>query len=190
MSKLQIIRDLNHKGNKNATEFVAAIKKKASVAGVTILERFIADEKDFAYMDLSLPTIVVEPMSIEVKYYNNADKNATSKVVANICENHVPCNVLIVNRSELIGKPLANMLLDKNYTTIIAHSRTNGLQRLIDVCEIVIFATGKDMRKYNCEGKFVIDVSNDYQRERCGSYFNMSHIGKRTVDLIIDGVKV
>ena len=49
----------------------------------------------------------------------------------------------IVNRSNLIGKPLAKMLLDRDATVTVCHSKTQGLATACAEADIVITGTGK-----------------------------------------------
>ena len=51
-------------------------------------------------------------------------------------------NVLIINRSNLVGKPLASLLLSKNSTVTISHSHTNNLKFFSQNADIVITAVG------------------------------------------------
>lgn len=53
-------------------------------------------------------------------------------------------DVLIVNRSALIGRPLVKLLLDKNATVSIAHSKTKDLVNKMKNSDIVILGVGKD----------------------------------------------
>lgn len=52
---------------------------------------------------------------------------------------------LVIGRSNIVGKPLAKLLLDKNCTVIQAHSRTpkDVLCRLFSISDIVVSAVGK-----------------------------------------------
>lgn len=52
-------------------------------------------------------------------------------------------DVLIINRSEIVGKPLINLMLDKNATVTIAHSKSKYVDELINRNEIIITAVGK-----------------------------------------------
>lgn len=188
---LQIVRDLKHYKDTNATAFVSGLKRVARDEGVKVKEIIIGEQNEINIIDFDVPTIVIKPFEFNVENIciNDVDINATANVITDICLNHVPCNVLIVNRSSLIGKPVQENLVNRDYTTIMAHSKTNGLQRLIDASEIIVFATGSNMKKYNCEGKYVIDVSGDYHREKCGTYFPMKSIGKKTIEKIIKNAK-
>lgn len=54
-------------------------------------------------------------------------------------------NALVVGRSDIVGKPLARMLLNKNATVTVAHSKTdeNSLEWLIGHSDIVFLAVNK-----------------------------------------------
>ena len=81
--------------------------------------------------------------------------------------------VLIINRSDIVGKPIAKMFLDRNATTIVAHSRTANLQDLMAAADIIVTAVGKpnfitkDMIRDN---QIVIDVgiTFDENGKLCG----------------------
>lgn len=70
-------------------------------------------------------------------------------------------NAVIVGRSNIVGKPMAHLLLDQNATVTITHSRTKDLASVTRQADIVVVAIGKpnfltgDMVK---EGAVVIDV--------------------------------
>ena len=83
-------------------------------------------------------------------------------------------NVLIINRSNLVGKPLASLLLSKNSTVTISHSHTNNLKFFSQNADIVITAVGNrdsfvltpDMVK---NGATIIDVgTNRVDGKLCG----------------------
>ena len=52
-------------------------------------------------------------------------------------------DVVIVNRSLVVGKPLAMLLLDRNATVTICHSRTKDLHEKMKQADIVVSAVGK-----------------------------------------------
>lgn len=68
---------------------------------------------------------------------------------------------VVVGRSNIVGKPLAQCLLNKNATVTICHSKTKNIDKVIKEADIVIAALGKskfvteDMVK---DGAVVIDV--------------------------------
>ena len=70
-------------------------------------------------------------------------------------------HAVVVGRSNIVGKPIAKLLLDKNCTVTIAHSRTANLAAICREADILIVAVGRpkmitaDMVK---AGATVIDV--------------------------------
>ncbi|HYF99698.1 MAG TPA: bifunctional 5,10-methylenetetrahydrofolate dehydrogenase/5,10-methenyltetrahydrofolate cyclohydrolase [Candidatus Saccharimonadales bacterium] len=52
-------------------------------------------------------------------------------------------NVLIINRSNLVGKPLVSLLLEKNATVSVAHTHTKDLSNYSKNADIVITGVGK-----------------------------------------------
>ena len=73
-------------------------------------------------------------------------------------------NIVLINRSNLVGKPLYHLLLDKNATVITCHSRTKNLTELCKSADIIITAVG-DRNKFTLtsdmikDGAVVIDVA-------------------------------
>ncbi len=72
--------------------------------------------------------------------------------------------VVMINRSNLIGKPLYHLLLEKNATVITCHSKTKNLAELCKSADVVITAVG-DRAKFTLtpdmikDGAVVIDVA-------------------------------
>ncbi|MFM9874175.1 MAG: bifunctional 5,10-methylenetetrahydrofolate dehydrogenase/5,10-methenyltetrahydrofolate cyclohydrolase [Fimbriimonadaceae bacterium] len=52
-------------------------------------------------------------------------------------------NALVIGRSNILGKPMALMLLERNATVTIAHSRTKDLAELCQTMDIVVAAVGR-----------------------------------------------
>lgn len=70
-------------------------------------------------------------------------------------------NVVIINRSLVVGKPLAMMLLEENATVTICHSRTKDLDKISRNADIVMTALGRAKfldEKYFNEDSIVIDI--------------------------------
>ena len=53
------------------------------------------------------------------------------------------CNAVIVGRSNIVGKPLAALLLRENCTVTIAHSRTRNLAEVCRQADILVAAVGR-----------------------------------------------
>ncbi len=68
---------------------------------------------------------------------------------------------VVVGRSNIVGKPMALLLLRENGTVTIAHSRTKDLKEITKRADILIAAVGKPKfitSEYVKEGAVVIDV--------------------------------
>jgi hypothetical protein len=70
-------------------------------------------------------------------------------------------HVVIVGRSNIVGKPLAHLLLEANATVTIAHSKTKDLKHLTKQADILVVAVGQPeliTEDYVKDGTVVIDV--------------------------------
>ena len=80
---------------------------------------------------------------------------------------------VVIGRSNIVGKPVAMLLLQQNGTVTICHSKTKNLAEVCRRADIIVVATGKrntltkDMVK---KGAIVIDVgmNRDEQGKLCG----------------------
>ncbi len=52
-------------------------------------------------------------------------------------------NAVVVGRSNIVGKPMANLLLKDSCTVTIAHSRTKDIQEVVRRADIVVAAVGR-----------------------------------------------
>lgn len=69
-------------------------------------------------------------------------------------------HVVIVGRSNIVGRPLSQMMLNRNATVTVCHSKTKNLEQIIKTADILISAVGKNiiegkMLKSDC---VVVDV--------------------------------
>lgn len=74
-------------------------------------------------------------------------------------------HVVIIGRSEIVGKPLAALLLRQNATITITHSQTRNLAAITKQADILIVAIGQANfidKKYLKKGVIIIDVGANY----------------------------
>lgn len=90
--------------------------------------------------------------------------------------------VVVIGRSNIVGKPLALMLLQKNATVTVCHSKTQNLESITSTADVLISAVGKpkfitaDMIK---DGAVLIDVGiNRVDGKLCGDFDFDSCISK------------
>ncbi|MCC9680767.1 bifunctional methylenetetrahydrofolate dehydrogenase/methenyltetrahydrofolate cyclohydrolase, partial [Streptococcus agalactiae] len=70
-------------------------------------------------------------------------------------------HAVIIGRSNIVGKPMAQLLLDKNATVTLTHSRTRNLSEVTKEADILIVAIGQGhfvTKDFVKEGAVVIDV--------------------------------
>ena len=114
-------------------------------------------------------------------------------------------NVVIIGRSTIVGKPLAALMLEKNATITIAHSKTQNLASLTKRADVIVSATGEpclikaDMVKdgvivvdvgiNRVNGKLVGDVDFDAVKEKA-SYITPvpGGVGPLTVQFLMEAV--
>jgi methylenetetrahydrofolate dehydrogenase (NADP+)/methenyltetrahydrofolate cyclohydrolase len=146
---------------------ISAIKKAVSGAGreekihgIIIQLPIIGMDMSEIFQEIAHQKDVdgLNPLSLGLLWQNDeqaiipATPNAIIKVLEFIsreekCENLKSFlsgkNILIINRSIIIGKPLAAILINNDATVTIAHSKTKDIGLLIAASDIVISATGQ-----------------------------------------------
>lgn len=70
-------------------------------------------------------------------------------------------NAVVIGRSSIVGKPIAQLLLERNATVTLTHSHTHNLKDIVKNADIVVVAIGKPKfvtKDFIKEGAVVIDV--------------------------------
>ena len=79
------------------------------------------------------------------------------KSIANLKGMHA----VIIGRSNIVGKPMAQLLLEESCTVTIVHSKTRNIEELTRQADIVVAAVGRPLmvkKEWIKEGAIVIDV--------------------------------
>ena len=82
-------------------------------------------------------------------------------------------NAIIIGRSNIVGKPMAALLLEMNATVTVTHSRTSNIEELVKSADVLVAAVGiPEMVKGSWikKGAIVIDVGIN-RIERDGKKF-------------------
>ena len=82
-------------------------------------------------------------------------------------------NCVVIGRSNIVGKPMALLMLRENATVTICHSKTKNLKEICKEADILIVAIGKPKfvnKDYIKDGAVVIDVGihRDENNKLCG----------------------
>ena len=93
----------------------------------------------------------------------------TSKAVIEVLDyykiNITGKKVVVVGRSNIVGKPLIPQLLAKNATVTICHSKTENLKEYTLMADVIIMAIGKPnflKKDYIKDGAILIDVGINF----------------------------
>ena len=88
-------------------------------------------------------------------------------------------NVVVVGRSKIVGRPMARMLLDRNCTVSVVHSKTKHLDKvkLLERADLVIVAAGCRgvVTRAMCPRAGVVDVgiNRDENGKICGDFIEI-----------------
>ncbi len=101
-------------------------------------------------------------------------------------------NALVLGRSNIVGKPMAALLLRENCTVTIAHSRTVNLPAMCSRADILIAAVGRPRMigpDLVSEGAVVIDVgmNRDENGDLCGDVDYQAVFGKASAITPVPG---
>jgi methylenetetrahydrofolate dehydrogenase (NADP+)/methenyltetrahydrofolate cyclohydrolase len=78
-------------------------------------------------------------------------------------------NAVVVGRSPILGKPMAMMLLNKNATVTICHSRTHTIETIIRQADILVGAVGiPRFIKHDWIKDNAVVIDAGYHPEKCG----------------------
>ena len=93
---------------------------------------------------------------------------ATAEAVLRLLDHHhvelAGRHAVVVGRSAVVGKPVAHLLLDRNATVTIAHSRTRDLVAITRQADVLVAAAGRTYligRDHVTPGATVIDVGTN-----------------------------
>lgn len=160
---------------------VAKLNNDESINGIIIQQPLPAHLNIFELLCLISPQKDVDgfsPINLGLLTVNSpsAMLSATPRgVMALLKETRVDLegkNALVIGRSNIVGKPMAQMLLNANCTVTIAHSKTKNLSELVSRADIVVVACGvpKMLKaEWVKEGAIIIDVGiNRVDGKLCG----------------------
>lgn len=150
--------------------FIEELNNDKEISGILMfrpLPKHIDEEKIRNAISPSKDVDCMHPLNLEKIFEGDMTgfSPATPKAAMEILlYNQIPLegkNVVVVNRSMVVGKPLVMMLLEKNATVTICHSRTKNLDEVTRNADVVVTALGKPKfftEKFFTKNSIVIDV--------------------------------
>jgi methylenetetrahydrofolate dehydrogenase (NADP+)/methenyltetrahydrofolate cyclohydrolase len=162
-------KDVNIK-TEELVELIKELNEDKSISGILVfrpLPKHIDEEVIRNTISPLKDVDCMHPLNLEKIFEGNMDGFApcTPKAAMEILKFYdIPLegkNVVVVNRSMVVGKPLTMMLLEKNATVTICHSRTKNLNEITKKADVVVVALGRAKffdESYFTEDSIIIDV--------------------------------
>lgn len=172
---VRIIEDLNKDDNISA---ILVFRPLPKAIDEELISKTVSPEKD---VDCMNPLNLAKIFKGDISGLVPGTPKAAIEILEDNGVNLEGKNVVIINRSLVVGKPLAMMLLEKNATVTICHSKTKNLDKISKSADIVITALGKAKfldEKYFNEDSIVIDIG-----------MSMDEDGKMSGDVNFERVK-
>ena len=108
-------------------------------------------------------------MSMGLKAYGSCTPAGIIRLIEHYNIDVEGLNAVVVGRSPILGKPMAMMLLNKNATVTVCHSRTTNLDIIIKNADLIVGAVGiPKFIKSNWIKKNAIVIDAGYHPEKCG----------------------
>ncbi len=164
------------------TEQIQALNRDDAVHGVlifrplprqldeSVLKYVLSPEKD---MDAMNPDNLAKVFAADSSGYPPCTPEAVMELLAHYQVDLAGKNVVILGRSMVVGKPLAMMMLAKNATVTICHSKTQNLPAIARQADVLVACVGKAKMvnaEYVSPGQTVVDVgiNMDEDGKLCG----------------------
>lgn len=199
---LSVIETDYSKGNKM---YLNSIKRKGKELGVLV------DHGEPGLKKLSRNVLILKPEAAEEMYSYTMLKeqlrymdvegknqeptiNAAALTIDKIAflENRSDLHILIINRSKDLGRPLADELLDRDYTVTVAHSKSSI--RSYSNYDVIVTATGSSQDDlYNklkinpSQDKWWVDVGYDLTPDKDNEKL-IQNIGRLTTSYLFNKV--
>lgn len=166
-SVIELARDIETDDLLNS---INDLNNDKTISGIIIfrpLPKHIDEKRVNMAIDPSKDVDCMHPLNLEKIFEGDVTGFApcTPKAAMEILlHNEIPIegkNVVVINRTLVVGKPLAMMLLNENATVTICHSRTKNLSQITSKADIVMTALGKAKfldDKYFNKDSIVIDI--------------------------------
>ncbi len=113
---------------------------------------------------------------------------ATARAVVDILEYYKiqPGNACIINRSAVVGRPLAMLLLNRDYTVTLCHSKTVDIKRIARENNVLVVAIGKPDyidESYVTSESTVIDVGINYSGNKISGDVNFDSVSNKAKNI-------
>lgn len=180
-ANLNIDSEVFNIARESTTEELLALMDKLNndknVHGILVfrpLPKQIDAEKVANFINPDKDIDCMNPMNLEAIFEGKKDSfepatpRAAVEILGRTGYDYTGKNVVIINRSMVVGKPLAMMLLNENATVTICHSKTKDLKAACKNADVVFTALGRAKmldKSYFNEDSIIIDVGVSMDKE-------------------------
>lgn len=180
-ASLNIDSEVFNIARESTTEELLALLDKLNnddkIHGILVfrpLPKQIDAEKVANYINPDKDIDCMNPVNLEAIFEGKKDSfepatpRAAVEILGRTGYDYTGKNVAIINRSMVVGKPLAMMLLNENATVTICHSKTKDLKAVCKNADVVFTALGRAKmldKSYFNEDSIVIDVGVSMDKE-------------------------
>lgn len=150
---------------------IIALNNDDTVHGILVqlpLPKHLNDEDVINLIDPQKDVDGFHPVNVGLLHNGQHDKALTPCtptgsmiLLKSVCPDLSGKHAIIIGRSNIVGRPIAEMLLAANCTVTIAHSRTQNLPEMCKQADIIIAAVGKPhfvKADWVKEGVIIIDI--------------------------------
>jgi len=135
----------------------------------------IDERKCFNHIDVAkdvdgVTTLGFGNMTMGVDAYGSCTPQGIMRILEHYNIELSGLNSVVVGRSPILGKPMSMMLLNKNATVTICHSRTKDLSEIVKKADLVVAAVGIPKfikNKWLKNGVILVDAGF-HPKENCG----------------------
>jgi len=159
---LDLVRDVNHRSDIHGILIFRPLPEPFPIDSVKCL---IQPEKD---IDCIHPENLLKIFEGKTDGFAPCTPEAVIELLKYYQISLQGAHVVVINRSMVVGKPLAMMLLREGATVTVCHSKTENLQEMTSRADIVITAVGKPKifgAEYFHDRTTVIDVGINYTED-------------------------
>ena len=135
----------------------------------------INERKCFNHIDVDkdvdgVTTLGFGNMTMGVGAYGSCTPQGIMRILKHYNVELSGLNAVVVGRSPILGKPMSMMLLNKNATVTICHSRTKDLSALVKNADLVVAAVGipKFIKNSWLKNGVILIDAGYHPKENCG----------------------
>jgi methylenetetrahydrofolate dehydrogenase (NADP+)/methenyltetrahydrofolate cyclohydrolase len=170
ISQLELVAEIGQINKDQAIHGILLFRPLPEHIDENVIKHVISPDKD---VDCLHPVNVAKVFSGDARGFAPCTPTAVMEMLEHYRIGVAGKQVVVIGRSLVVGKPLAMMLLKKDATVTICHTKTVNLQTLCQAADILIAAAGRAKlvtADFIPQGGVVIDVgiNLDPEGKLCG----------------------